>query len=112
MPLIMEFTVTGQSIFVDHKVKTTEKHHIGKVEYVSQSLVFETCSFLFSGLKFATQKFPTGLITGTAPASCRPPPPPQIGKKKPKERPPEPIRPADQTDFTDDDILYIFQSDW
>ncbi|XP_038074040.1 centrosomal protein of 41 kDa B-like [Patiria miniata] len=65
---------------------------------------FNNTFLLSGGLKLAAQKFPTGLITGTLPASCRPPPPAQIGKKKPKERAPEPIRPADQTQFTDDDL--------
>ncbi|XP_071806115.1 centrosomal protein of 41 kDa-like [Asterias amurensis] len=65
---------------------------------------FNNTFLLSGGLKLAVQKFPTGLVTGTIPASCRAPLPTQAGKKKPKERPAEPIRPAEHTMFTEEHL--------
>ncbi|XP_071487357.1 centrosomal protein of 41 kDa B-like [Diadema antillarum] len=61
----------------------------------------ENIFLLSGGLKVAAEKFPGGLITGTLPKACRPPPPPSHKKVKIKT---PPKVPADKMDFTGDDL--------
>eukprot|EP00057_Strongylocentrotus_purpuratus_P031354 XP_784363.3 PREDICTED: centrosomal protein of 41 kDa B isoform X1 [Strongylocentrotus purpuratus] len=66
---------------------------------------FDNVFLLSGGLKVAAQKFPKGLITGTLPPSCRPPPPQtsRSSKKVLKVKTPPQI-PADKTTFMADDL--------
>ncbi|XP_041460509.1 centrosomal protein of 41 kDa-like isoform X1 [Lytechinus variegatus] len=66
---------------------------------------FDNLFLLSGGLKVAAQKFPKGLVTGTLPASCIPPPPPKTSRtaKKVKVKTPPQI-PADKTTFAAEDL--------
>ncbi|XP_072027095.1 centrosomal protein of 41 kDa A-like [Amphiura filiformis] len=67
---------------------------------------FDNTFLLSGGLKVASQRFPSGLVTGTLPLSCKPSPP-STARKTARKSTDEPIVPADKMDFTEDDILLM-----
>nr|XP_006823488.1 PREDICTED: centrosomal protein of 41 kDa-like [Saccoglossus kowalevskii] len=68
---------------------------------------FDNLFLLSGGLKVAAGKFPEGLVTGTIPLSCRPPPPPSRGRKKQPQQI-EQIK-ACKTEFSNDDLEKLDQ---
>lgn len=88
---------TGKIIVIydeDERISTT-----AATTFVDRG--FDNVFLLSGGLKVAAQKFPGGLITGTLPPSCRPPPP--TSKKAPKVKTPPQV-PADRKEFSMDDL--------